>query len=230
MRAAVADDLIAVSPCRNIELPAIVVKPPQWFTHDQEQSILDELPSPWRTMRLLGFYAGLRWGELAGLHRHWIDQRRTRLFVVEVNTKSGIKEYPKSSKSRREAPLQPHVLEALERHIRGLEQDAVVFATVIDGRAGRVLSNGNWRRQTWWLPSTAPTTSTVTASSNSSRITRPTPCVTPALRGWSRRESRSMRLSTSSATRDCRPPSATPTGSRTRTRQSSEPGSVWTRR
>ncbi|CAL9386362.1 Putative prophage phiRv2 integrase [Streptomyces sp. enrichment culture] len=150
MRAAVDDDVITVSPCRSVDLPKIAVKPPQWFTLDQAQSVLDELPSPWRTMCLLGFYTGLRWGELSGLHRHRIDQRRSRLFVVEVNTKSGIKEYPKSSKSRREVPLPSHVLEALERHIYGLDRDAVVFTTITKGRAGRLLDDGNWRRQTWW--------------------------------------------------------------------------------
>ncbi|MFD3582877.1 tyrosine-type recombinase/integrase [Streptomyces sp. NPDC058683] len=150
MRAAVDDDVLAVSPCRNIDLPTIAVKPPQWFTLDQAQSILDGLPTAWRTMCLLGFYTGLRWGELSGLHRHRIDQRRSRLFVVEVNTKSGIKEYPKSSKSRQEVPLPPHVLEALERHIHRLDRDAVVFTTLTKGRAGRFLADSNWRRQTWW--------------------------------------------------------------------------------
>ncbi|MFF9523821.1 hypothetical protein ACF1DV_17880 [Streptomyces achromogenes] len=62
MRAAVDDDVIAVSPCRSIGLPPIAVKPPQWFTLDQAQSILDELPTAWKTMCLLGFYTGLRWG------------------------------------------------------------------------------------------------------------------------------------------------------------------------
>lgn len=150
MRSAVDDDVIAVSPCRSIDLPQIAVKPPQWFTLDQAQSILDELPTVWRTMCLLGFYTGLRWGELSGLHRHRIDQRRSRLFVVEVNTKSGIKEYPKSSKSRREVPLPPHVLEALEHHIHRLDRDAVVFTTLTKGRAGRILDDGDRRRQTWW--------------------------------------------------------------------------------
>ncbi|WP_234346185.1 transcriptional regulator [Streptomyces sp. NRRL F-5755] len=94
----------------------------------------------WQTMCLLGFYTGLRWGELSGLHRHRIDQRRSRLFVVEVNTRSGIKEYPKSSKSRREVPLPSHVLEVLERHIHRLDRDAVVFTTLTKGRSGRLLT------------------------------------------------------------------------------------------
>ncbi|MER7180159.1 hypothetical protein ABT404_11865 [Streptomyces hyaluromycini] len=76
--------------------------------------------------------------------------RRSRLFGVEVNTKSGIKEYPKSSKSRREVPLPPHVLEALERHTHRFGRDTVVFTTITKGRSGRLLADSNWRRQTWW--------------------------------------------------------------------------------
>jgi len=49
-----------------------------------------------------------------------------------------------------EVPLPPHVLEVLERHIHRLERDAVVFTTITKGRAGRLLSDSNWRTQTWW--------------------------------------------------------------------------------
>ncbi|MFD9406991.1 tyrosine-type recombinase/integrase [Streptomyces sp. NPDC059989] len=150
MRAAVDEDLIAVTPCRSIRLPEEGFKPPQWFTLKQAQSILDGLAQPWQTMVLLAFYTGLRWGELSGLHGHRIDWQRGRLFVVEVNTKSGFKEYPKSAKSRREVPIPEHVLEALARHTHGQARDRVVFTTVTKGRAGRRLDDGNWRRQTWW--------------------------------------------------------------------------------
>lgn len=228
MRAAVDDDVIAVSPCRSIDLPPIAVKPPQWFTPDQAQSILDGLAPAWRTMCLLGFYTGLRWGELSGLHRHRIDTRRSRLFVVEVNTKSGIKEYPKSSKSRREVPLPPHVLEgpsngtstgstATQWSSRPSPRAVPDASSPIATGAGR--PGGRLSR--------LPTISATTASCSSSRTTRRTPCATPALRGWSRRGSRSTKSSTFSATRASKPPSATPISSRTRTRPSSEPGSGW---
>ncbi|WP_079126424.1 tyrosine-type recombinase/integrase [Streptomyces sp. ERV7] len=150
MRSAVDEDLIAVTPCRSIGLPEEAVKPPQWFTLAQAQSILDELAQPWQTMALLAFYTGLRWGELSGLHGHRIDWQRGRLFVVEVNTQSGIKEYPKSSKSRREVPIPEHVLDALARHVHGQDRNAVVFTTVTKGRSGRLLDDGNWRKHAWW--------------------------------------------------------------------------------
>ncbi|GAA0475526.1 site-specific integrase [Streptomyces olivaceiscleroticus] len=150
MQAALDEDIIAVSPFRRIGLPPEAVKPPEWFTVGQAQAILDELPYPWHAMALLDFYTGLRWGELSGLHGKRIDWLRSRLFVVEVNTKSGIKEYPKTAKRRREVPLPGHVLDALARHMRGRDPDGVVFTTVTKGRLGRLLDDGNWRRQTWW--------------------------------------------------------------------------------
>lgn len=148
MRAALDENLIAVTPCRRIDLPREAVKPPQWFTVEEAQAILGELQQPWQTMVLLAFYTGLRWGELAGLHGHRIDWRRSRLFVVEVNTKSGIKEYPKSSKSRREVPIPEHVLEALARHMRGRDRSGVVFTTVTKGRRRRGAATGLVSRRT----------------------------------------------------------------------------------
>ncbi|MFE3197201.1 tyrosine-type recombinase/integrase [Embleya sp. NPDC059237] len=150
MKAALYDEVIAVSPCRGIDLPPIAEKPPQWFTRDEAYAVLGELVEPWRTMCLTGIYTGLRWGELSGLHGHRIDWLRSRLFVVEVNTKSGIKQYPKSAASRREVPLTAEVIESLSRHMHGRDRDGVVFTTVTPGRSGRLLSDGNWRRQTWW--------------------------------------------------------------------------------
>ncbi|WP_329096685.1 tyrosine-type recombinase/integrase [Streptomyces sp. NBC_01439] len=150
MRAAVDEDLITVTPCRRIALPPEAVKPPQWFTIAQAQAILDELDQPWQTMVLLAFYTGLRWGELAGLHGHRIDWLRGRLFVVEVNTKSGIKQYPKTSKSCREVPIPDHVLDALAQHMHERDREGVVFPTVTKGRSGRLLDDANWRAQTWW--------------------------------------------------------------------------------
>lgn len=60
MCSAVDDGVIAVSPRRNVDLPEIAAQPPPWFTLDQAESILDELPLAWRGMCLIGFYTGLR--------------------------------------------------------------------------------------------------------------------------------------------------------------------------
>ncbi|MFE3094470.1 tyrosine-type recombinase/integrase [Streptomyces sp. NPDC059248] len=86
---------------------------------------MDELPAAWRTMCLLGFCAGLRRGELAGLHHHRIDRRRSRLFVVEVNTKSGIKEYPKSRRpaSRRRQLANSDLVARSRQHAHYFDTD-----------------------------------------------------------------------------------------------------------
>lgn len=56
------------------------MKPPERFTVEQVQAILDELDQPWQAMVLLAFYAGLRRGQHADLHEQCIDWRHGRLF------------------------------------------------------------------------------------------------------------------------------------------------------
>ncbi|WP_328620297.1 tyrosine-type recombinase/integrase [Streptomyces sp. NBC_00354] len=150
MRAAVDESLIEVSPCRRITLPPQPPQPPRWFTLGQAQAILGELASPWKEMALLGFYTGLRWGELSGLHANRIDWERSAIYVTDVNTRGGIREYPKTSKSRREVPVPEQVLELLREHLRTKDPRGLVFTTVTKGREGRRLDGGNWRQQTWW--------------------------------------------------------------------------------
>ncbi|MCX4457509.1 site-specific integrase [Streptomyces sp. NBC_01728] len=101
-------------------------------------------------MCLLGFYTGLRWGELTGLRCRSVDRHRFRLLVAEVNTGDGVRPYPKTTHSRREVLLPPNVVDAIERHIHGLASNDLVFTTLTKDRAGRPLNDGNWRRYTWW--------------------------------------------------------------------------------
>ncbi|WP_434481873.1 tyrosine-type recombinase/integrase [Streptomyces sp. NBC_01340] len=150
LSAAVDDGLLVISPCRHIALPRLPDRPPQWFTPSQAQSVLFSLPSAWRTMCLLGFYTGLRWGELTGLRCRSVDRHRFRLLVAEVNTGDGVRPYPKTTHSRREVLLPPNVVDAIERHIHGLASNDLVFTTLTKDRAGRPLNDGNWRRYTWW--------------------------------------------------------------------------------
>ncbi|MEU8702578.1 hypothetical protein AB0C61_33965 [Streptomyces sp. NPDC048680] len=65
--------------------------------------------------------------------------RRSRLSVVEANTKRGIEEYLKSSKSRREVRLPLHVPAVLERCIHRLERDAVAATATAEGRVSSLL-------------------------------------------------------------------------------------------
>lgn len=143
LSAAVMEGALAQSPCHRIDLPAAPPKAPPWFTREQVDAIQAELPDRHATATELMVWTGLRWGEMAGLRVGDVDWLRRRIAVVGVATQHGAwKEYPKTSKSRREVPVPPHVLEQLAPLVAGRDASQRLFTTV---RGGRPWSAGNWR-------------------------------------------------------------------------------------
>jgi integrase len=147
MNAAVDEGVIAESPCRRIDLPAAPPKLPEWFTRDQLDAICAELPERHAVAAQLMSWVGLRWGECAGLRIGRIAFLRRRLTVDGVNTQNGRwKEYPKSSKSRREIPVPPHILEMLAPLTLGRAPGDLLFVTERPYRGEhRPWTGANWR-------------------------------------------------------------------------------------
>lgn len=142
---AVTEGLLAETPCRKIDLPKQPAKLPAWFTRAQIDAIQNQLPHGYAVMVELMVFTGMRWGEAAGLHGDRVDWMRGRLHVNEVITPQGVKEYPKSSKSRREVPVPRHVLNAMSALMVGIDPSDLVFRTE-SKRPGRPLSDSNWRK------------------------------------------------------------------------------------
>lgn len=152
---AVIEGLIAETPCKKIDLPEVPQKAPAWFTRAQVDAIQEQLPRSHAVMVELMVFTGMRWGEAAGLQGHRIDWMRRKLHVVDVMTKYGLKEHPKSSKSRRELPVPVHVLEGMSALLVDRDRDGLVFVTQGKNgsgrgkRAGLRLRDENWRRM-WY--------------------------------------------------------------------------------
>jgi integrase len=143
MGAAALEGIVAQSPCRRIDLPAAPPKAPEWFTPEQVRRILVELPEHHALAAALMCWTGLRWGEMAGLRCRDVDFDRGRVLVVGVRTQLGRwKEYPKSSRSRREVPCPAPILAALRELVGERAGDVPVFTT---NRQARPLSAANWR-------------------------------------------------------------------------------------
>jgi len=143
MNAAVDEGVLPATPCRRIDLPATPPKLPEWFTHEQVAAIAERLPARHAAAVWLMAWCGLRWGEMAGLRIGNIAFLRRRLSVVGVNTQNGRwKEYPKSSKSRREISVPPHVLEMLAPLVADRPAEDLIFRTE---RGERPWSGANWR-------------------------------------------------------------------------------------
>lgn len=88
-------------------------------------------------------WCGLRWREVAGLKVGRVAFLRCRLTVDGVTTQLGKwKEYPKTSKSRREIPVEPQVLELVAPRAEAKRPDELLLRTV---RGERPWSGANWR-------------------------------------------------------------------------------------
>jgi len=142
--AAVLEGILTVSPCRKIDLPATPPKAPAWFTPAQVRDLVAVLPHRHGVATALMVWTGLRWGEMAGLRVGDVKWERQTLSVVGARMQGGgWKDYPKSSKSRREVPVPVAVLELLRELADDRPEDATLFVTP---RGAHAWSGANWRR------------------------------------------------------------------------------------
>jgi integrase len=160
MRAAVVAEKIDVSPCTYLELH----QPEATDEHFLERDEFDRLTAASDELAAMvcrvGVGTGMRWGEIAGLHRRRIDLARRRVLVQEVHdlSRNEIKPYPKG-RARRGVPITSELATTLEewmaahppvqchtRHRDGKRcRDSLLFAS----GAGAALNYNNFRRDHW---------------------------------------------------------------------------------
>lgn len=105
----------------------------------------------YRALVLVGAYAGLRWGEAAGLTRECVDVLRSRIIVrstaVEVGGKVTLGNEPKTTRSKRTIPVARSVMRGLEEHLSRFvapEADALVFVAPKGGPLFRSFGRKFW--------------------------------------------------------------------------------------
>ena len=84
LAAAIADERIQFNPASAVPLPTERQKPPRYLSQSEVERLVDEMPRQYRALVLVGAYAGLRWGEAAGLRRRDIDPLRSRIRVTST--------------------------------------------------------------------------------------------------------------------------------------------------
>jgi integrase len=156
--AAVDDDRLVRSPCRNIKLPAVEQKNRQVISAAQLGALADEIGADWAPMVHLGAVLGLRWGECAGLRVGRLDFTHRTLFVAEQLTRAKhgvmVAGPPKSAAGRRTLSVPRPLMELLAIHMvrRGLsadDADAYLFTMP----EGGPLDYAHWRMR-YWIPAT----------------------------------------------------------------------------
>jgi integrase len=134
MTTAVADDLIAVNPCRvrgaGSAKRARQIRP---ATLAELEAIVTNMPPRYRLMVLLAAWCTLRFGELAELRRADIDTKggviHVRRGVVRTDDGRQVKD-PKSEAGKRDVTIPPHLMPMVFDHLiehAGHGRDALLF-------------------------------------------------------------------------------------------------------
>lgn len=131
---AVTDELIPANPCTirgaGASRRVVKIKP---ATLDELGVIVERMPERLRLMVLLASWCALRFGELAELRRRDIDVKAGVVKVRRGVTRAAgevVIGTPKTSSGIRDVAIPPHLLPAVEAHLRehvGPGKDALLF-------------------------------------------------------------------------------------------------------
>lgn len=144
MKAAVANDLIAVSPCRGVRLPRMPQTEPHIISPSEADRIIAATPAQHDALVMLLAYAGLRIGEAFAVRRRSIDLKAGAItvaeIVVEIEGQLSL-DVPKAI--RRVIALPRFVIDRFRTLLKDANNDdALLFAT----RAGAPMHYHYWRK------------------------------------------------------------------------------------
>jgi integrase len=120
LHAAVEAELIAVSPCRGIRMPAESRRELRFLSADELGRLADATPPEYRPMIYLAGVVGLRWSEVVGLRVGRVDFLRRTLEITETCSEVEGKVIfadVKTKSSRRTLNLPPFLIEMLSEHL-----------------------------------------------------------------------------------------------------------------
>jgi integrase len=138
--------LVTVNPFADLELPRIEPRPVEFYEHDEAAALYEATAGQWRTLIELGMHVGLRPGEMYGLHGHRVDWLRGKVEVVDVMTRRGLRQWPKSKRSHRVVPVPAHLLEDMSVLMGGRTRDSLVFTAP----EGGPVTDAHFRNRVWY--------------------------------------------------------------------------------
>ena len=140
LAAAVADGRLTTNPADAIPLPTERPRPARYLSQPEVERLVAAMPRRYQALVLVGAYAGLRWGEAAGLRRRDVDPLRSRIRVtgtaVQVRGVVTLDNEPKTTRSRRTIPVARSVMARIEQHLDefvGARADDLVFTAPTGG-------------------------------------------------------------------------------------------------
>ncbi len=150
MRGAVEGGLIARSPCEGLRLPTEPRREMRFLTADQVATLTEAAGPDASTLIYTAAYAGLRWGELAGLRVERVNVlRRTVVVVEQLNELAGKFSWgpPKTAAGRRAVSIPAALVQMLELQLARPEviRSGLVFPTPL----GEPMRRSNFARRVW---------------------------------------------------------------------------------
>lgn len=159
LAAAVDAELIASNPAHQLNLPTAPTDLERFLTRGEFDVLAYHMPTE-RDLLIVEMlaYTGLRWGELAGLHRARVDVGRQMLRVVEAYDADAhkMKAYPKGKQSR-DVPLPAFLAVKIAQIGYPVGVDCGVphasgrcpGPLLISAEKGGPLRNTNWASRVW---------------------------------------------------------------------------------
>ncbi len=130
-RRAIREDLLTVTPCANLDLPAVRPARKEALAPDAVEALLAALPDSDRALWATAFYAGLRRGELRALRWSHVDLDGAVLYVRHSWDDVEGQQTPKSYMGVRDVLILPVLAREIARHglLTGGTGDDLVFGT-----------------------------------------------------------------------------------------------------
>jgi len=150
MRAAVEARLIARSPCEGVPLPAAVDREMRFLAPVEVAQLAEAIGTHYAPLVYTAAYAGLRWGELAGLRPGRVDPLRRTLTVVEQLTEvAGRLAYgpPKTAAGRRAVTVPRFLADMIGSALA--EPTRAQAGLVFPSPEGGPMRRSNFRRRAW---------------------------------------------------------------------------------
>jgi integrase len=142
--------IVVVNPFSGLDLPRIEPRAVEFLERVEAEALYaaaEAVAGPgMRAFVELGTQVGMRFGEISGLHGHRVDWLRGKIQVIDVVTRQGLRQWPKSKRSHRVVPVPAGVLAGMAALMAGRPRDALVFTSP----AGGPVTDGHFRDRVWY--------------------------------------------------------------------------------
>lgn len=141
--------IVLSNPFADLDLPEIAPTSVEFLTHEEASALVAVLDrdygEKWGTLVESGLHVGLRPGELFGLHGDRVNWLKHLVEITRVMTRHGLREYPKSKRSHRSAPIPDWLMPRWSALMVNRDLASIVFTAA----RGGYIDDSDFRHRIW---------------------------------------------------------------------------------